>query len=83
MVKRLAMKIGVSEIRVAKERACLVFSNIKAFSSPTLMDAIDDTLGVKISVSDRAYVDFDNFGVSNENTLKIMRKFLERATKKD
>ncbi len=80
MAKRLAMKLGVCDIIIDKNRACIAFNDFKAFSIPSLGEAIEDTVGIKISNSDKAYVEFNNYGISNEDSLRLIRKFLELAT---
>ncbi len=79
-VKRLGMKIGVSEIVVKKDSAYLTLSSVKALSDGKIMQVIEDSLGITLSMKDKVRIVFDNYCVENEQTLIKMRKFLEYTT---
>ncbi len=82
LVKRLAMKFSVTEIVVKNEEVYLAFADFKVFKDKGLLDAMDDTLGITLSMKNKASLVFDNFGVPNEDMLVKLRKFLQNAVGK-
>lgn len=78
-VKILAAKWGVTSITVNKDGGELEMSDLKAFKNAAFCEAVEKTDGCYLSVSAKPCVKFDAEGKDNAETLKKIRKFLEKT----
>ena len=82
VVKRLCVKLGVTEINVKKDEDSIIFSDFKAFANEKLRSAIDSFDGeVRISMATSPKLEFNRGAKSGAEALNFMKNFLILASK--
>ena len=80
VVKMLAMKKGITEIIVKKDEVSLTFADFSAFADDKLRSAIDEfSDSVRISMSSKPKLEFENTTKNNALMLSRVREFLRLA----